>query len=147
MNKIEQEEKNQVIEEKFTSNREEWGKKFHELIEMLRDVHKLTELNVYMLSYRHKIVDQISDLQNKLYKQNSLYENHFKNKYIEYTTGYNLKLSGAEKEKFIKADLSPLKRQGQMLESHIDFFKECVRTLDNLGFSIKNRMSLATDGF
>mgnify|MGYP001500495280 CR=1 FL=1 len=133
------ESKNQDAEKHFQKERDEWGEKIKNLVYMIRDVNELTEVSVLMLSYRHIIIDTIANLQQTLYRQKSTYENFFKNKYVEYTTNYDVKLNGGEKEKFIRSDLAFLQRRLDLIENQIDFFRECIRTLDNLGFSIRNR--------
>lgn len=142
MNKKDIEAQNILVEEKFKKNRGEWGSKILDLIRMIRDMSKVTEAHVLMLSYRHVITDLVAELQNTLHKRNGSYDNYFKIKYVEYSTGYSLKLNGGEKEKFVKADLSALRRQIAMMESHLNFYEECKRTLDNMGFALKNRITL-----
>ena len=54
----------------------------------------------------------------------------------------DVKLTNGEKHQFIKADLSTLRTQLDMLQSHIDYYYECIKTLDNMAFAIRNRISL-----
>ena len=67
--------------------------------------------------------------------------------YEEYKRNYDVKLNGGETNKYITADLAVLNKQVNILESHLDFYKECVRTLDNLGHAIRNRIKLADEDF
>jgi hypothetical protein len=108
---------------------------------------QLVDSQVNMLSYRHMLVDHITEIQALIYKKRSIYENKYKEKYIEYSTTGNLKLNGGEKDRFVKSDLSAIQRQISLLESHLDFYRECIRTLDNSAFAIRNRIKLAEDDF
>lgn len=139
------EEKTKSIEVLIGKSKEKWSNKIQTIIKMIRNINEVSEAQVLMLSYRHQLVDSITDIQFNLYKMQGYFDSEYKKKYRNYTTGYDIKLNGGEKDKFVRADLSSIKRQIQIVESHIDFCRECIRTLDNLGFAIKRRMEIATE--
>jgi hypothetical protein len=140
-------EANEELELKLSADRSEWKNKITEIVNKIRNVNELTECQIQMLSYRQILIDKAVDFKNTLYKRNSLFDRYFKNKYREYTLNYDIKLSGGEKVQFIKADLSHLKTQIDMLQSHIDYYQECVKTLDNMAFAIKNRIKIADEHY
>ena len=139
------EEKIQELDDKLIGDREKWSKRILELIQGLKQMDQLADSQVNMLSYRHMLVDHITEIQAPIYKKKSVYEAKYKEKYIEYSTTGNMKLSGGEKDRFVRADLMPIQRQMSLLESHLDFYRECIRTLDNSAFAIRNRIKLAED--
>jgi hypothetical protein len=141
------EEKIQDLDDKLIADREKWSGRILELIKGLKPMDQLVDSQVNMLSYRHMLVDHITEIQGLIYKKKSAYEVKYKEKYIEYSTTGNLKLNGGEKDRFVKADLTPIQRQISLLESHLDFYRECIRTLDNSAFAIRNRIKLAEDDF
>ena len=138
-------EKNATLERLIQDDKRKWGEKISVIISMSGDMSKIGEAQVLMLSYRHQLVDSMTDTHFNLYKINTKYEKAFKERYLYYTLEDDRKFTGGEKDKFVRADLSELRRQSQMVESHIEFYRECIRTLDNLGFAIKRRMELATE--
>ena len=138
-------EKNATLERLIQDDKRKWGEKISTIINMSGDVQKIGEAQVLMLSYRHQLVDAMTDTHFNLYKINTKYEKAFKERYLYYTFEDDRKFTGGEKDKFVRADLSELRRQSQMVESHIEFYRECIKTLDNLGFAIKRRMELATE--
>jgi hypothetical protein len=140
-------ERTQELEDKLIADREKWSTRILEMVKSLKQIDVLADAQVNMLSYRHMIVDQITDIQSVIYKKKEAYEIKYREKYIEYTTNGNLKLNGGEKDRFVKADLTPIQRQISLLESHLDFYRECIRTLDNSAFAIRNRIRLAEDDF
>lgn len=140
-------EANDELEIKLASDRHEWKDKITDIISKIRNVGELTECQIQMLSYRQILIDKSVEFKHTLYKRNSLYDRYFKAKYREYTMNYDIKLSGAEKVQFIKSDLSYLKIQIDMLQSHIDYYHECVRTLDNMAFAIKNRIKIEDESY
>ena len=141
------EDRIQELDDKLIADREKWSIRILELIKGLKPMDQLVDSQVNMLSYRHMLVDHITEIQGLIYKKKAAYEIKYKEKYIEYSTTGNLKLNGGEKDRFVKADLTSIQRQISLLESHFDFYKECIRTLDNSAFAIRNRIKLAEDDF
>ena len=139
------EDKIQELDRKLISDREKWSSRILALITTLKEMSQLAESQVSMLSYRHMLVDHITEIQALIYKKKGAYEAKYKEKYIEYSTTGNMKLTGGEKDRFVKADLIPIQRQISLLESHLEFYRECIRTLDNSAFAIRNRIKLAED--
>lgn len=133
------------LDRKLISDREKWSGRILGLITTLKNMDQLAESQVNMLSYRHMLVDHITEIQALIYKKKGTYENKYKEKYIEYSTSSNMKLTGGEKDRFVKSDLTSIQRQISLLESHLEFYRECIRTLDNSAFAIRNRIKLAED--
>lgn len=121
--------------------RSEWGDRIMEVIDMIRHMDKLSEAQVTMLSYRHMVIDQIARINITLKKRESTYNIQYKNKFIEYYN-YDYKLNDKQKVNMVEADLSSLNKQIGFLSTQIEFFKECIKTLDNVGWAIKNKLSI-----
>jgi D-mannonate dehydratase len=121
--------------------RSEWGDRIMEVIDMIRHMDKLSEAQVTMLSYRHMVIDQIARINITLRKRESAYNIQYKNKFIEYYN-YDYKLNDKQKVNMVEADLSSLNKQIGFLTTQIDFFKECIKTLDNIGWAIKNKLNI-----
>jgi len=138
-------EKIATLESRLKQDRENWGKKISELVQTIKDVNKIADTQVMMLSYRQILLDKMSEMKSNLYRSNTNYESHYKSRFRYYTVDYDIKLTGGEKDRFVKSDLMPLKRQINILESHLDFYSESIRTLDNMAFAIKNRITLHTN--
>lgn len=139
------EEKTAALEGKLKQDREVWSSKITEIVRNIKDVTLLSETQVLMLSYRQMLLDKISDMKSNLYRRNGDYESLYKTRFRFYTLEYDIKLTGGEKDRFVKTDLMPLKRQINILETHLEFYSECIRTLDNMAFAIKNRITLHTN--
>ena len=67
----------------------------------------------------------------------------YKDQYREYPINYDIKLTPAEKNQFIKADLGNLKIQIDLIETQINFFQESIKTMDAMSFAVNNRVKLA----
>ena len=139
------EEKTTTLESRLKQDRDVWRLKITEIIRNIKDITLLSETQVLMLSYRQMLLDKISDMKGNLYRRNGDYESYYKTRFRFYTLDYDIKLTGGEKDRFVKTDLMPLKRQINILETHLEFYSECIRTLDNMAFAIKNRITLHTN--
>ena len=135
-------EANQKLEEKFIQDRSEWKDKIKDLIFRSKTYNELAECQVMMLSYRQILLDKISEFKSTVYKRNAAWDKYWKEAYRNYSLNYDIKLTNGEKNAFIKADLAPLKTQISLIESHIDYYDQCIRTLDNMAFAIRNRIQL-----
>lgn len=130
----------EALELAFTKDRNNWTSKIMKIISGVKDVNKIPDTQVDMLSERQKLVDMISKNYMILYKLKKSLEERYKEKYQWYLKKYDYNLKDSEKKSFIKADLIMDYTKVEMYEAHIDFYKESVKTLDNLGFAIRNRL-------
>ena len=135
-------EANEQLELRLGSDRNDWKAKIKDLVSKLKNMNELAECQVRMLSYRQILLDKVTDFKTTIYKRNATWDKYYKNQYREYSINYDVKLTNGEKHQFIKADLSSLKTQIDMLQSHIDYYYECIKTLDNMAFAIRNRINL-----
>ncbi len=148
INKTELEDANTQLEDRVNKSRASWNQKIISLIESIKDINKVAEAQIFMLSYRHQLTDKMAELKLSLYKVQSRYDFYFKQQYRYYRRSdseYDLKLNGGETSKFVAADITLLRRQQKIIESHIEYYQEVVKTLDNLGFAIKRRMELSDE--
>jgi hypothetical protein len=135
-------EANEELESRFLKDRTDWKNNIQVLVHKIKNVRELSDCQVDMLSYRQMLLDKIADLKNVIYKRNAAWEKYYKTQYREYTLNYDIKLTGGEKHQFIKADLGSLKNQIDILQTHVEYYLECIKTLDNMAFAIRNRIRL-----
>lgn len=139
--KNETESKVQKIEDELNKQRNNWASKLEDLINKIKSVDQLSDAQVLMLSYRQMIVDLLTQYSIKTRKLESKYISLYKRKFISYYN-YDYRINDKYKDNMVKADLSQYKMQINLLESQIEFFRESIRTLDNMGFAIKNRLQM-----
>lgn len=136
-------EKLAAIEQKLATERKEWKEKIHDLIKMIKGTSTLAEAQVFMLSYRQLFVEKITELRALHMKKQKSIDTFYRDQYREYTINYDIKLTPAEKNQFIKADLGNLRMQAELLENQMNFYQESIKTMDTMSFSINNRIKLA----
>jgi gluconate kinase len=133
---------NEELETRLANDRVDWKNKINDLVHKIKNMNDLAECQVNMLSYRQILLDKVTDFKTMIYKRNATWERYYRQQYREYHLNYDIKLTSGEKHQFIKADLSALRTQIDMLQSHVDYYYECIKTLDNMAFAIRNRIRL-----
>lgn len=139
------EQKIEKIEKLLKDERDSWTLKLKTLIETIGDPMKLSNAQIYMLSYRHMMIDKITDMKILLSKKKSNDANYSKIRYQYYKTNYDVRLDHKEIMEYIKSDMSLRNRESNLINSQIEHFKQMIDTLDKLGFAIKNKVTLVTN--
>lgn len=130
-----------ILDEKLSKQRSEWTLKIQELSESLRYINGIEDTIAMVLSSRQMLIEHISHLNVKTRDQKNRIASRYREKFIEYYN-YDYKLGEKDKARFIEVDLSDDNMILSHLENQLEFFKESVKTLDNMGFAIRNRLAL-----
>lgn len=133
---------NKELESRFKEERANWNNDIIELVKCLGNTTKLSEAQVTQLSYRQIIQDKLAEYRILKEKREETYDKLCQVRAREYTTGSEVKLTNAEKNKYASNDHAAMKQQVQMIGTQITYLEECVKTLDNLGFAIKNKIEI-----
>ena len=136
----EADEKLEQIETHLNTSRSEWGDKIIKLVQQIRNVNELADSQVQMLSYRHMIVEQLTKFNIRVRKSKTNYEKLFKPRFIGYYN-YDYKMSDKHKVDMVHADLYFYRTQIGLLESQVEYYKECINTLDKMSWAIRNRVN------
>ncbi len=138
----EEERKVSEIEEALERERVEYSSKISDVIGMINRIEKISEAQVLMLSYRHMLVDKITKYRAAIYKKKANDQNYRKMRYEYYKTQHDVRLDYREINTFIDSDMALRTRQTELLENHINWYGQCVDTLDKLGFAVKNKIQI-----
>ena len=130
-----------ALDKKLSAQRTEWTNNIKELSQSLRRLNQLEETIAEVLSSRQSLVEQISYLNMKVKEQRNKVNVRYREAYIRYYE-YYYKLGEKQKEKFIETDLADENMILSHLENQVEFFRDSVKTLDNMGFAIRNRLAL-----
>lgn len=130
------------LDEYLNNQRVEWTEKIKGLTEDLKRGNNLEEVSAYTLSYRQIMVDQLASLGGRIRTQKSVVDRKYKTKWIEYYQ-YDYKLTDKQRERFLEADLADDKHMLELLETQKAFLEGSIKTLDNMGFAIKNRLDIS----
>jgi hypothetical protein len=138
----EEEKKVSELEEALEKERLEYTSKIGEFFPMINKIEKISEAQVYMLSYRHILVEKLAKYRAANYKKKSNDQNFRKMRFEYYKTQHDVRLDYREINEFINSDMSLRIRQTDLLESQMTFYSQCIETLDRMGFAIKNRLHI-----
>ena len=130
------------LDEYLDSQRIEWTSKIRQLSEDLKHGSNLEEVSAYTLSYRQIMVEQLASIGTKIRSQKSTCDRLYKQKWIEYYN-YDYKLTDKQRERFLEADMADDKHMLELLETQKAFLEGSIKTLDNMGFAIKNRLDIS----
>lgn len=130
------------LDEYLDKQRLEWTQKIKDLTEDLKRGSNLEQVSAYTLSYRQIMVEQLASLGSRIRTQKTAVDRLYKQKWIEYYN-YDYKLTDKQREKFLDADLADDKHMLELLETQKAFLEGSIKTLDNMGFAIKNRLDIS----
>tara|TARA_B110000091_G_scaffold136027_1_gene145537 strand:- start:105 stop:533 length:429 start_codon:yes stop_codon:yes gene_type:complete len=130
------------LDEYLGKQRFDWTDKIKELTVNLKKGVQLEEVSAYTLSYRQILVEQLASMCNRMRAQKVVVDQKYKQKWIEYYQ-YDYKLTDKQRERFLEADLADDRQLFALLETQKSFIEASVKTLDNMGFAIKNRLDMS----
>jgi len=129
------------LDEYLGRQRLDWTDKIKDLTINLKKGINLEEVSSFSLSYRQILVEQLASMSNKMRAQKATVDQKYKQKWIEYYQ-YDYKLTDKQRERFLEADLAEDRQLLDLLETQKSFIEASVKTLDNMGFAIKNRLDM-----
>jgi hypothetical protein len=130
------------LDEYLDAQRNEWTAKIKGLTEDLKVGINLEEVSAYTLSYRQIMVEQLASIGTKIRSQKTVCDRLYKQKWIEYYN-YDYKLTDKQRERFLEADMADDRHMLELLETQKAFLEGSIKTLDNMGFAIKNRLDIS----
>ena len=143
------ESKNQTIndelEKRFKDERDEWNGKMMDVISSIKDNKKLTDAQIVQLSYRQIIQDKLTEYRILCDKRQESYDKLIQKRSDEYENQSARKLSAVDKKVYLAGDYASLNRQIKLISRQILYLEETVKTLDNLGFAIKNKIEIVSN--
>ena len=129
------------LDQKLSSQRQEWSSTIRSLAAGLKSLNGMEETIANVLSSRQTLVDQIAYINVKIKQQKTKISGRYREAYIRYFE-YDYKLGEKQKERFIENDLADDNMILSHLENQLEFLRDSVKTLDNMGFAIRNRLAL-----
>jgi hypothetical protein len=134
---------NKIIEldEKLATERGSWTEKITELAKRIKYINGLEDLIAEMLSHRQVLVDRSAQMNIMIKKQKARIDVLWRENFIKYYN-FDYKLTDKQKEQFLVADMTEDHQKISLLEAQLEFYKESVKTLDNMGFAVRNRLAI-----
>jgi|TARA_B110000046_G_C12746311_1_gene294801 hypothetical protein len=130
-----------ILDQKLSAQRNEWSVTIRELAQGLRHLNGMEAVIANVLSSRQTLVDQMAYINVKIKQQKKVIAGKYREAYIRYYN-YDYKLGEKQKEKFLENDLADDNMILSHLENQMDWLRDSVKTLDNMGFAIRNRLAI-----
>lgn len=113
-----------------------------DFIENPRNGQRLLESQAESLSIRQRLHDQINMYLSRRGKNSVILKNLSRDKFMLYATGFGIKTSMGEKKVLIEAHIAENQRTIEIIESHVDYLRNCIKNLENYSYAIKNMIDL-----
>lgn len=136
---------NEELEKRFAEERRDWNDKMFDVINYIKDTKKLTEAQVVQLSYRQICMDKLTEYRILCDKRQESYDKLIQKRNSEYDNMSAVKLSAVDKKVSLAGDYASLNRQIKLISRQIAYFEETIKTLDSLGFAVKNRIEIISN--
>jgi hypothetical protein len=142
-------ETNDKLEEFFNDKRTDWNKTVEPLFKSLAldftipASHKeILNTQALALSYRQILNEQINFFLNKRSRETTKIKRLRQDRFVFYATGFGIKTNMGEKGILIDGHLAENDRTIEIIESYISYIRDTVKSLESLGFAIKNMVEL-----
>lgn len=140
--KTEKKAKSDDLRTMFNEDREYWTAQVKQHSNDFRDFKKLVDLEANLFFDRQLLVESRHKLMTKLSKLNTNLTIKKKDRHIYYKTDYSLKLTTTEKDIAVDADLGEFTILVDLLDIHVQFLEQTIKTMDNIIYGVKYRITL-----
>jgi hypothetical protein len=131
-----------AFEEIFEKEREKWSDKISELASKMRSIHNVAEVQIELFSCRQIVSERSHKVGQILSKLNSEYRGRKGERMVHYSTGVQNRYGANEKTHLIEADLRDIKYRIDLLDNHMSFLNETVKSMDHMLYGIRQRIDL-----
>jgi hypothetical protein len=131
-----------AFEEIFEKEREKWSDKITELAIKMKSIHSVAEVQIELFSCRQIVTERSHKVGQILSKLNSEYRSRKGERMVYYSTGVQNRYGTTEKTALIEADLKDLKYRVDLLDNHMSFLNETVKSMDHMLYGIRQRIDL-----
>ena len=128
--------------ERFESERTEWTSEIRAISARFKNIDEMMDVQVDLYSKRQQGVEymhQLMVLQSRL-KKTWLAE--YKKAYDALIMDQDYRYSEKERQRIAEEKTSNSKLKLDILQTHVDFFRETIKTIDNMIFGVKHRLEI-----
>lgn len=133
---------NDAIFIRFKQERDEWTARIQSMSARLKDIYEISDLQIDIYSYRQIAVDYTHTLMTHLTKINRIFRERKIERWEHYTRNYDLRMDKDPKELHIYVDIADVVERKDFIQTHLEFFRETIRTIDSMSYGIKHRLAL-----
>lgn len=128
--------------ERFENERALWTEKVKEIASKFKEIDNMIDVQVELYSERQVATDYIHELTVLFSKLKKVYQTEWKKAYEGLSFNEDLRYNDREKNKFADEKTAGSKLKMEILQNHIDYFRETVKTIDSMIFGVKHRLEI-----
>jgi len=136
-----EEEKKPTLEEHFRAKRELFSKEIKDGIKLLIKIENIPQVQVTFLSLRQRILEENHTLLEHFTRYKKQYREKKGAEWVETSKIGQTHYQATEKATIVDAKTASLKERLELLEYQIEFYTECIKTVDSVIFGIKDRIA------
>jgi hypothetical protein len=137
------EESNKELLTELNKREEYWSNTIIKLSKKLKcPAKEVVQLQSDSLNERQRLLDEIKYMSYEVHQYKPILKNKKKEKLEFYLTSYQIKLQGPDRLKMIESDISLYEQRLDIYDTHIDFLRESIDTITQIGYGIKNKVVL-----
>jgi hypothetical protein len=128
--------------EKFVGERRGWTDSVTSIGRRFREVENLAEVQVDLYTKRQEAIEYQYKLIAVHTKLKNMFAVQWKRAYEEAGRDDDVRFSEKEKTKTADAGTANLKFKTETVSNQIEFFRETIKTIDNMIFGVKHRIEI-----
>jgi hypothetical protein len=128
--------------ERFETERNEWTEKVRGIAARFRNVEDLVDVQVDLYSERQRGAEYMHELMVLQSKLKKAWVAEYQKVYNALVVDQDYRYSEKERQRIAEEKTSGAKLKLEILQSHVDFFRETVKTIDNMIFGVKHRLEI-----
>lgn len=134
--------KNETLYRRFADEREDWTNRVKALAERLKNIYEVGDLLTDLYSQRQVAGDYVHEIVALSSRLNRIYRERKRERFLHYTQNYDLRLEKDPKMLFIEVDLAELVERRELIQNHLDYMRETLRSIDTICYGVKHRIAL-----
>jgi hypothetical protein len=133
---------NESLASRFSVEREEWKDKIESYSIRFRDIYQMGDLLTDLYSSRQIVVEYLHTLMSHMTKLNRVFREKKVERHEFYTRNYDVRLDKDVKFEYVMNDIAIVTERRELLQTHIDYFRETIKTIDTMCYGVKHRIAL-----
>lgn len=128
--------------ERFEQDRSKWTNLLKSMASRFKEINDMNDVQIDIYSHRQEAVEHIHKLIVVFNKIKKKYNTAFAASYEQLARNDDYRYSEKEKIRFAEEKNGEIKFKMEMLQTQIDFFRETLKSIDNMIFGIKSRIDI-----
>lgn len=128
--------------ERFSTERSTWSDSIVNIGKRFREVENLAEVQVDLYSRRQEALEYQYKLIGVHTKLKNLYSVEWKKAYDNAGQNEDIRYNDKEKAKIAEGLVANLKFKLDSVSNQVEFFRETIKTIDNMVFGVKHRIDI-----